>query len=281
MNPNTILPNQTPQMNNPNNFAQPQNPVQNTQNTQPIPNPQNSPQKDPKPAEKPHNQYSTQNFLRLATFKDNSIIMKDGSFRSVISCKSINFDLMSTAEREGVEYSYQSFLNSLYFPIQILIRSDKVDIGPYLEKLSKIRSSQDNMLLNILMDDYIRYIDYIAQEANIMDKTFYIIVNYNPNGEDLSSVKNAPKNFFSSFFGNNNVEKTIKINSKTYIKAKEELQNRTDSVLNGLIQMGVNAKRLDVKQLSQLFYGFYNPDISNQQPLVDFNIAPIYTKKGN
>jgi len=59
--------------------------------------------------------------------------MNDGSFRTVVACKSINFDLMSDREREGVEYSYQNFLNSLNFPVQILIRSQRVDIGPYID----------------------------------------------------------------------------------------------------------------------------------------------------
>ena len=57
---------------------------------------------------------------------------------------------MSPQEREAVEYSYQGFLNSLYFPIQIFIRSQKVDLRPYIEKLDKIRTEHDNMLLALL-----------------------------------------------------------------------------------------------------------------------------------
>jgi hypothetical protein len=44
--------------------------------------------------------------------------------------KSINFDLMSQQEQEAVEYSYQGFLNSLYFPIQIFIRSQRSTCSP-------------------------------------------------------------------------------------------------------------------------------------------------------
>ena len=104
--------------------------------------------------------------------------MKDGSFRAVIACKSINFDLMSNNEREGIEYSYQNFLNSLNFPIQVLIRSQRVDIGPYLNSLAELRRNEDNMLLGRLMDYYIDFIDVLSQEANIMDKSFFIIIPY-------------------------------------------------------------------------------------------------------
>jgi hypothetical protein len=82
----------------------------------------------PKPKASPN---STQNTLQIAEIRDGIVIMNDGSFRSVVMVKSINFDLMSAQEQEAVEYSYQGFLNSLYFPIQIFIRSQKVDLQPY------------------------------------------------------------------------------------------------------------------------------------------------------
>ena len=93
------------------------------------------------------NPSSTQSTLLISELRDGLVIMKDGSFRAVVACKSINFDLMSETEREAVEYAYQGFLNSLNFTTQILIRSQRVDIAPYLERLSNIRRSTDNMLL--------------------------------------------------------------------------------------------------------------------------------------
>src|SRR5665213_784589 len=86
------------------------------------------------------NPNSTQNSLLISEIRDGLVIMSDGTFRAVVMCKSINFDLMSPQEREAVEFSYQGFLNSLYFPVQIFIRSQKVDMSPYLDKLVKIRS---------------------------------------------------------------------------------------------------------------------------------------------
>src|SRR5438132_6873919 len=114
------------------------------------------------------NPNSTQNTLQIAEIRDGIAIMNNGTFRAVIICKSINFDLMSPQEREAVEFSYQGFLNSLYFPIQIFIRSQKVDLKPYLEKLDKIRTQQENMLLGLLMQDYVAFLTDIAQQTNIM-----------------------------------------------------------------------------------------------------------------
>lgn len=226
----------------------------------------------------PKNPNSTQNSLEFSEMRDGMVIMNDGSFRAVIACKSINFDLMSEREREGVEYSYQNFINSLNFPVQILIRSQRVDIGPYIEKLVDTRRSQDNMLLGVLMDDYINFIDTLADEANIMDKSFYVVVPFFPEG-DIQNIVNQGKGFFGKIFARsaNNV---TKIDSATYQKAKDEIANRASVVQSGLFQIGVQSAQLDTRALGELFYSYYNPDTALRQPLGDFeNIATTFVKK--
>ncbi len=243
------------------------------------PGAQGSNTKDQQAPKKPSNPNTTQNTLQIAEIRENMVVMRDGSFRAVVACKSINFDLMSGREREGVEYSYQNFLNSLYFPIQIFIRSQRVDIGPYLDRLSGIRRNQDNMLLGVLMDDYIDFIDALSQEANIMDKSFFIIVPYFPTG-DLADIKNQTKGFFSKLFAKQTTE-IIRIDEATYNKAKDEIKNRVDSVMSGLFQLGVKSVQLNTKELGELYYNIYNPDTAVRQPLGDFdNVTSTYVTKG-
>ncbi len=227
----------------------------------------------------PKNPNSTQNSLLLSEVRDNLVIMADGTFRAVIACKSINFDLMSTREREGVEYSYQNFLNSLNYPIQILIRSQRVDIGPYLDRLTTIRRGQDNMLLGVLMDDYINYIDALAQDANIMDKSFFIAIPYYPQG-DVANIVEQGKGFFGKVFAKQKNAIT-KIDTATYEKAKTEIKNRVDNVTAGLFQVGVQAVQLNTKELGELYYNVYNPDTAVREPLGDFEgVTATYIKKG-
>ncbi len=223
---------------------------------------------------------STQNSLLLSELRENMVIMGDGSFRAVVACKSINFDLMSSREREGVEFSYQNFLNALYFDIQIFIRSQRVDIGPYIDKLEAIRRGQDNMLLGVLMDDYINFIDALAQEANIMDKSFFIVIPYFSAGSATNVVEKG-KGFLSSFFPVKTGPAVTKIDKVTYEKAKEEIHNRVDSVINGLAQVGVSAVQLTTKELGELYYNVYNPDTAVREPLGDFTtVTSTYVRKG-
>ncbi len=232
------------------------------------------------PVAKPKNPNSTQNSLQIAEVRDGIVIMNDGSFRSVVMVKSINFDLMSPQEQEAVEYSYQGFLNSLFFPIQIFLRSQKVDLQPYIAKLDKIRTEHDNMLLALLMDDYISYIDDLSQHTNIMDKKFYVVIPFFPAVDTQKALKES-KNFLAGLGGLfNKKEQHVVINEPDLEAAKTELRNRVQAVLSGLLQAGIQGLPLDTQELIELYYDTYNPDTATRQQLKNFDdlSADIVTK---
>ena len=226
------------------------------------------------------NSNSTQNTLQIAEIRDGVVIMSDGSFRSVVMVKSINFDLMSGQEREGVEYAYQGFLNSLYFDVQIFIRSQKVDLRGYIERLDKIRSEHDNMLLSLLMEDYIAFMDNLAVQTNIMDKKFYVVIPYSSR-PDIQKAITTSKNFFTGLQGLfSTKEHHVTINEADLENAKTELRNRVQAVLNGLLPCGIQGLPLDTQELIELYYDTYNPDTATRQQLKNFDdlTAPIITK---
>lgn len=252
-----------------------QQPMQNYAQPQVV-QPGMTPAQPGQPLPQP-NKTSTQNALEIAEIRDGIVIMNDGSFRAVVMCQSINFDLMSPDEREAVEYSYQGFLNSLYFDVQIFMRSQKVDLRPYLEKLDKIRAEHDNMLLALLMEDYIQYMSALAEQTNIMDKKFYVIIDFHPLIDAQKAVK-ASKSFFSTILGKK--EQHIVVNERDLEVAKTELKNRIQTVMAGLQQCGVTSIPLDTQELIEMYYDAYNPDTATRQQLKDFNslTAPVVTK---
>jgi hypothetical protein len=228
----------------------------------------------------PSNPNSTQNTLQIAEIRDGLVIMNDGTFRSVLMAKSINFDLMSQSEQEAIEYSYQGFLNSLYFPVQIFIRSQKVDLQPYIERLDKIRTEHDNMLLALLMEDYIGYIDMLSQSTNIMDKKFYVVVPFASTPEQ-EKMLTSNKSFVTGVAGLfSTKEMRVVINEGQLEKAKTELRNRVQAVMGGLMTCGVKSLPLDTEELIELYYDTYNPDTATRQHLKNFNdmTADIVTK---
>lgn len=275
-----MQPNQQPAPN------QPMQPVAQPASAQPAapqaPVTQQAAAGQQKPAQIPQakaNPNSTQNTLEIAAIRDGVAIMSDGSFRSVIMAKSINFDLMSNQEQEAVEYAYQSFLNSLYFDIQITVRSRKIDMRPYLERLGKIRTETSNMLLAMLMEDYIFFIDDLVEQTNIMSKEFYVVVPYIPVISAGGAV-DAGKSLFGGLIGKDKKQGTIKIDEVALEKAKTELTNRVQAVVSGLMQMGVQSIPLDTQELIELYYNAYNPDTATRQTLKnsDQMIVPVVTK---
>lgn len=244
------------------------------------PNASGIPQPQAPPLPVKSNPNSTQNALQIAEIRDGIVIMNDGSFRSVLMVKSINFDLMSSGEREAVEYSYQGFLNSLYFPIQIFTRSQKIDLRPYIERLDKIRTEHDNMLLALLMDDYINYIADLSMQTSIMDKRFYVVIPYFPVA-DITKALTQSKNFFSGLVGIFNTKpQHVTINEADLNKAKDELRNRVQATLNGLQQCSIQGLPLDTQELIELYYDTYNPDTATRQQLKNFSdlSAPVVEK---
>ena len=194
--------------------------------------------------------------------------------------KSINFDLMSPQEQEAVEFAYQGFLNSLDFPIQICIKTERIDMQPYIEKLDRIRAEHDNMLLAMLMDDYINYISLLSQQTNIMDKKFYVVIPYFPSINEVKNIAQS-KNFITGVVELfSKAETHVVVNESNLETAKTELRNRVQAVLGGLAQAGIQGLPLDTQELIELYYDTYNPDTATRQQLqsIDDLTADIVTK---
>lgn len=134
---------------------------------------------------------STQRYLPFSQIKENIMIMKDNSARIVLKCSTINFLLKNTDEQDSIIISFQRFLNSIDFPIQILVRSKKLDIDSYLAKLNEKAVKQKNQLLQNQTYEYIEYLNKLIEVAQIMKKDFYIIIPFD--NEDNKSVKDSSK----------------------------------------------------------------------------------------
>ncbi len=208
---------------------------------------------------------STQESLLISEIRDGVVVMRDGSLRAVIMASAINFDLMSAAERDAVEYAYQNFLNSLHYPIQILIKSQKIDLDAYITKLQQLRSEQDNDLLALLMDDYITNIKALIEEVNIMDKQFYVVVPFFP----PTAVSLRSKNIATGLAGVFKKQTITTLGENDFTSFKSELSQRIQQVCGGLSQIGVRNIPLNTQELIDLYYSSYNPDVAQNQKLID------------
>ncbi len=204
---------------------------------------------------------STQTYLRIAEIRENTIVLKNSGLRSVLRVSSINFNLKSEDEQNAIIYSYQGFLNTLEDPIQIVVRSKKLDIDNYLEDIKQKGNKQTNALLQKQTFEYVEYVQKLVEYADIMSKEFYVIVPQDP-----YSVKH--QTFLEKFFGYINAKDsyaTIKQRRDEFEELKKKLSQKVNGVKVGLENCGLKVEELTTKELIQLFYEINNPVTSRYQ----------------
>jgi len=209
---------------------------------------------------KAHATQSTQRYLDIAEIRDNAIVLRDGGVRAVVMVSSVNFALKSQDEQEAIVYGYQSFLNSIDFPMQMIIQSRILNIRPYLDMLEKREKVQANELLRIQTQQYREYVTQLIQISNIMEKSFYIIVPFHP-------LEGKEETFFSRIGKVFSPTKVIATNRREFEERRRQLQERVGRVQVGLNALGLKSISLNTAELIELIYDTYNPEIVGARSL--------------
>jgi len=214
---------------------------------------------------------STQENVPIAGVKDGIVILRDGQYRMIFEVSAVNFSLKSEEEQNSLVLQYQSFLNSIHFPIEITIRSKKLDLAPYINKIKKLNEKQTNELLKVQTTDYVDFVGQLITLANIMKKTFYVALGYQPltvgQGTVLDKLFNRNKTAVAS----------IKISDEEFNHNAKELRSRGQNVAQGLGGMGLHCKQLNTEEVVELFYGIYNPEVAGKERLTEAeNVSSAY-----
>jgi len=205
---------------------------------------------------------STQDILEIAAIQDNMVILKNGTVRAVLMVSSINFALKNQDEQEGIISAFYSFLNSIDYPLQIVIQSRELDIDNYLDKLDKLGKQQTNELLRMQTIDYTQFIKELLELQSIMSKKFFVIVPY-------SVVEGKKKGFFDKTSDLFMAQKILKLKKKEYEEYRDQLFRRAGQIRSGLEGMGIQSAQLDTASLIELYYNSYNPEVSKREKLKD------------
>jgi hypothetical protein len=222
-----------------------------------------------KAAKNPQKDSTTQKYLPFSEIRDNCIFMKDGSSRMVLRVRALNFNLKSEEEQDAIIMGYQRFLNSLRFPIQIIVRSLKVDIESYLQKLKNLAVKQQNPLLQEQTYRYIDFLTNLVDMAQIMRKDFYIIVPYD---QDLERSVRDPGMFgmFRSFWSaitNEESVASIRDKRRRADTLKKGNLERTNQIKTALESVGLKSEELKKEDLIKLMIDHYNPKLGGETKL--------------
>ncbi len=199
----------------------------------------------------------TQQFVPVKEVHDGIVVLKDGALCSVMLVSSINLSLKAYDEQRAVLMQFQNFLNTLDFPIEIVIQSRRYDIRPYILTLENRLREQSEQLLQIQTREYIDFIQSFSDQVNIMRKSFFIVVPYIP---PILSQKGGISKVFS-FLKGSTAAQTV----ADFEEQRTQLEERMSVVEQGLTRLGLRLAQLGTQEIIELLYKTFNPGETTSQ----------------
>ena len=207
---------------------------------------------------------SSQKYVDVEEVRDGVIVLKNGSLRAVLLVSSINFDLKATEEQDSIISQYQNFLNSLDFPMQIIVSSRKLNINPYMDYLKKKETQLTNELLSLQLAEYSNFIKNLADVSNIMSKFFYVVVPFYP-------IESTKSGMLDRLFGSSSSQMAVSRRRELFDTYKNQLWQRVDHISAGLSGTGVKVTPLKTEELIELLYNSYNPSTHSNSIIKDID----------
>lgn len=175
--------------------------------------------------------------IGIKEVRDNILILPDNRYRMILTTSSLNFELQSEAEQDALMDSFQSFLNSITTPLQILIRVRELDIERYLEDFQASRANETETIYKKQLANYSEFIRKLVAGNKILSRRFYVVIPYENRGvNDFAMIK-------------------------------EQLMLEQEIIIKGLEKLGMTARPLSSLEILDLFYSFYQPQQAKTQPL--------------
>lgn len=199
---------------------------------------------------------STQKFIEIEDIADDIVVLSGSSACLVIEVTATNFALLSKDEQDSKIFAYASLLNSLSFPIQIFIRSKKLDISSYLKLLDGQAEQTQNQMLGSQIRLYRDFVQELVKVNTVLDKKFYIAISYSylekgiGAGASMAKKSSSPKGDFIA-------------------AAKESLHSKAQSIHSQLARLNLPAKTLDKEALVKLYYELFNGDSVQTNQVTD------------
>ncbi len=219
---------------------------------------------------------TTQQHLDIVDIRDDLVVLKNGSVAGILKTTAVNFDLLSEIEQDAIIAAFSMLINSITFPIQIVIRSKRLDISSYLERVVKVERKIEDPLLKHQAEAYRKYVQETITNNDVLDKKFYVVVSTNKIvGGGPGS--NNPFDFFIRLFqpNTNNMRANVDI-PKAIKTAKVELEPKLAHLQKEFRRLGIKAEQLNTQELVELFFDIYNPSAVHGQR-IKTNVADYQT----
>ena len=179
---------------------------------------------------------SSRQQIAIEGVRDGILTLPSNHYRAVLHISSINFELKSEAEQDAIIETYQSFLNSLATPLQIVVRVREMDMDKYLADFAERVKDEPEEIYREQIENYTNFVRSLISANKILTRHFYVVIPYNDKEKDFEVVK-------------------------------EQLSLTIDIVGKGLARLGMQSRQLNSLQVLDMFYNFFSPAEAKRQPL--------------
>jgi hypothetical protein len=197
---------------------------------------------------------STQSTLSIIDIKEDVVILTGKRYRAVFEVKAINFDLLSEDEQDSIIYAYASLINSLSYPIQILVKTRQLNITAYLDYLERAKQAQPSTVLKGQISSYQEFVEKLVIENNVLFKTFYVVLQFDGILVNKASIFDPLTNLVAG----KSVDTSY--SAKELTEAKEKLNQMCTDLMAQFQRIGLRTDRLSSRELVGLYYSLYNPE---------------------
>ena len=112
--------------------------------------------------------------------RDKVLILPNNNYRAVLDVSSVNFELKSEDEQDILIDTFESFLNSVGCPLQILIRTREIDMDKYLDDLGERLATETEEIYKSQLLNYDEFIRSLIKTNKILTRSFYVVIPYDP-----------------------------------------------------------------------------------------------------
>ncbi|ODS42229.1 MAG: hypothetical protein MSIBF_02520 [Candidatus Altiarchaeales archaeon IMC4] len=152
-------------------------------------------------------------------------VFLEGRITGLIRVKPINFGILGKDDQDTVIYGFLEFLNSLSFPIQIIMRSVNLDLTEYLDQMQSRIERRDDKIAMAYFEHFGEYMKAYIETNRINDRFFYIVVPADMKGDERKIIKN--------------------------------LEGRCRSIIDSLAISGIVAQRMTTQQLLNFYASYF------------------------
>jgi hypothetical protein len=93
---------------------------------------------------------------------------------AVLKVEPINYSIKPDDEKKAIIYSFQKFLNSLDFPIQIVMITGVLNLDDYF--IASEKTKVHGKLFNEIHEEYEKFLKETVWDNSILNKSFYIVI---------------------------------------------------------------------------------------------------------